>query len=286
VAHVLIPLPQCDFDPSEVAVSWKVLTVLGHRVSFATPTGRPAAGDELMLTGEGLDPWGFVPLARRLVVVGRPLRADRVAREDYADMARSSEFNTPMSWDDIDLGSVDGLLLPGGHQARGMRPYLESSRLQSVVVEAFHRDMPVGAICHGVLLAARSIDPATGRSILWGRRTTSLTWALERTAWRITRVTRFWNPDYYRTYQEQPGQTVGYMSVEAEVTRALARPEDYCDVDPTQPDASVKVSGRARDRLGDDRPAFVVVDGRYVSARWPGDVHTFASRFAQLLAAG
>ena len=37
------------------------------------------------------------------------------------------------------------------------------------------------------------------------------------------------------------------------------------------------------DTPDDERPAFVVVDGNYVSARWPGDAHTFARRFAALL---
>jgi hypothetical protein len=35
--------------------------------------------------------------------------------------------------------------------------------------------------------------------------------------------------------------------------------------------------------MTDERPAFVVEDGTYVSARWPGDVHTFAQRFAAIL---
>ena len=34
----------------------------------------------------------------------------------------------------------------------------------------------------------------------------------------------------------------------------------------------------------DDRPAFVVEDGNYVSARWPGDAYLFAKRFATKLA--
>ena len=33
----------------------------------------------------------------------------------------------------------------------------------------------------------------------------------------------------------------------------------------------------------DDAPAFVVEDGNYVSARWPGDAYLFAKRFAALL---
>jgi hypothetical protein len=39
----------------------------------------------------------------------------------------------------------------------------------------------------------------------------------------------------------------------------------------------MKSSGMARDTASDARPAFVVDDGTYISARGPGDVHTFAA---------
>jgi putative intracellular protease/amidase len=283
MATVLIPIPERDFDPTEVAVSWKVLSGLGHEVRFATPAARAARADELMVTGEGLDPWGCVPGLSRLVAVGRVLRADARGRVAYAELLSARSFLEPIAWDDIDLDHVDGLLLPGGHRARGMRSYLESATLQVVVVEGFRHKLPIAAICHGVLLAARSVDEHTGRSVLHGRRTTALTWALEGRAWSVARLTRFWDPGYYRTYREQPGEPKGYMSVQQEVTRALARPEDFCDVDPVEPDARLKSSGRARDSADDERPAFVVRDENYLSARWPGDVHTFARRFAAML---
>ncbi len=285
MATVLIPLPRLDFDPSEVAVSWKVLTQLGHSTVFATPDGAIASGDELMLSGQGLDLWGWIPGLRRIVAVGRALRADRAARSAYEDMEDAAEYRAPTTWAAADLDAVDGLLLAGGHRARGMRGYLESPRLQELCVEAFAREIPVAAICHGALLVARSVDPGTGRSVLYGRTTTALTWQLERTAWRLTRVTRFWDPTYYRTYVEAAGQPPGYMSVQAEVTRALRDPADFRDVDPSEPDARLKRSGRARDSLRDERPAFVVRDGNYISARWPGDVHTLARRFAEMLPA-
>jgi len=174
------------------------------------------------------------------------------------------------------------LLLPGGHRARGMRDYLESAVLQRLVVAFFDADKPVGAICHGVLLAARRRRDA-GKSILYGRRTASLTWAQERAASMLAHVGRWWDRDYYRTYVEEPGQPEGFMSVEAEVTRALAAPEDYRNVPRDAPDFRRKTSGLARDSIDDARPAWVVQDGNYVSARWPGDVHTFAARFAELL---
>lgn len=285
MATVLIPLPRVDFDPSEVAVSWKVLTQLGHRMVFATPDGGVASGDGLMLSGEGLDLWGWIPGLRRIVAVGRALRADRAARSAYEDMESSPEYRAPTSWASACLDEVDGLLLAGGHRARGMRRYLESPRLQELCVEAFAREIPVAAICHGALLVARSVDPGTRRSVLYGRTTTALTWQLERTAWRLARVTRFWDPTYYGTYVEAAGQPPGYMSVQAEVTRALRDPADFRDVDPSEPDARLKRNGRVRDSPCDERPAFVVRDGNYISARWPGDVHTFAKRFAEMLPA-
>jgi hypothetical protein len=35
--------------------------------------------------------------------------------------------------------------------------------------------------------------------------------------------------------------------------------------------------------MGDETPAFMVRDRHYVSARWPGNVHTFAKVFAGML---
>jgi putative intracellular protease/amidase len=255
VANVLIPIPSRDFDPTEVAVSWSVLRRLGHSVVFATPDGRMGRADDLMLTGEGLDLWGFIPGLRRLTAAGLVRR-----------------------------GNFDGLLLPGGHRARGMREYLESEILQKVVSEFFAAGLPVAAICHGVLLAARSRAVDGQHSVLLGRRTTALTWALERKGWTAGRIFRFWDPNYYRTYDDGPGKPAGYMSVQQEVTRALARPEDFLDVPTDAPDYRRKTGGMVRDTWDDDRAAFVVRDGNYVSARWPGDAHTFARRVAEVLA--
>lgn len=276
VATVLIPIPDTDFDPTEVAVSWQVLTKHGHNVVFTTESGAQAAADDIMVTGRGLDLWSNVPGLRRAIVVGRVLRANRDARVAYEQMLASPEYRRPTAWAGADLVDVDGLLLPGGHRARGMRSYIDSDVLQRLVCEAFSREILVAAICHGVLLAARTVDPATGRSVLYGRKTTALTWEFERRAWQISRVTRFWDPDYYRTYVEKPGEPIGYMSVQAEVTRALRSPNDFRDVAVGSPDWRMKTSGMTRDSASNARPAFVVVDGSYISARWPGDTHTFA----------
>jgi putative intracellular protease/amidase len=259
-----------------------VLTANGHRVAFATPDGRVGEGDPVMVTGVGLDWWGRVPLLRRLPIVGLMLRANGDARAAYRAMVIDRAFLAPMRWDAAEASESDGLLLPGGHRARGMREYLESTTLQQLVTAYFAADKPVAAICHGVLLAARSVD-ASGKSVLHGRRTTALTWALERSASKIARATRRWDLDYYRTYPDAPGQPEGYMSVQQEVTRALADPADFHDVASDMPDYRRKTSGLSRDSLRDERPAWVVRDGNYLSARWPGDAHTFARQFSEML---
>ena len=283
MARVLVLLPARDFDPSEAAVSWRVLANAGHTVGFATPNGRPAVADDMMLTGKGLDPWGAIPLLRNLPLVGLLMRANRDARKAYAEMIVDPNYVAPQRWDAIDASAFDALLLPGGHRARGMREYLESEILQRHVASFFDEEKPVAAICHGVLLAARSISKHTRRSVLWGYQTTALTWAFENSAWSVARVTRFWDPNYYRTYPEQNGQPKGFMSVQQEVTRALARPDDFRDVPKTDPHYRRKTSGLARDSRDDETPAFVVRDRNYVSARWPGDAHTFAKTFAGML---
>jgi putative intracellular protease/amidase len=283
MARVVVLLPARDFDPSEAGVCWRVLTDAGHTVDFATPDARPAVADEMMLTGQGLDPWGAIPLLRKLPLIGLLMRANRAARNAYAAMTADPRYLAPLRWEAVNAGGYDGLLLPGGHRARGMREYLESRILQDIVVRFFEQAKPVAAICHGVLLAARSVSNKTGRSVLAGYHTTALTWAFENSAWSVARFTRFWDPDYFRTYLDQPGQPSGYMSVQQEVTRALARREDFRDVPRDDPHYRRKTSGLARDSMDDATPAFVVRDRHYVSARWPGDVHTFAKTFAGML---
>jgi len=269
--RVVTPLPNRDFDPTEVAVSWDVLRKAGVDVVFATPDGARASGDRVMIDGHGLS------------VFGRMLRANADARAAYTRLETDPAFGTPRAYADLRVADFDGLLLPGGHRARGMRAYLESSVLQRFVGDFFDSGKPVAAICHGVVLAARSRSAAGGASVLHGRKTTALTWSLERAAWRLGRIGRFWDPDYYRTYREQRGEPPGSSSVQAEVTRALAAPEDFRDVPASEPDRARKTSGLARDSATDARPAWVVRDGNYVSARWPGDAYTFANTFVDVL---
>jgi protease I len=141
-----------------------------------------------------------------------------------------------------------------------MRRYLESECLQSLVAAAFRASRPIGAICHGVVLAARS-RTTSGNSVLFGLKTTALTRPMELTAWSLTRA---WLGDYYRTYP---------TTVEDEVKAALAAPGDFAR-GPFSP---------TRDSPDNHGAGFTVRDANYLSARWPGDAHRFAAEFAAML---
>lgn len=286
---IIIPLPNHDFDPTEAAVSWQILRAAGHDIDFATADGKRGYADPMMISGEGLDPWGWIPGLRKLRGIGLFLRADRYGREAYRTLQQDSHFLAPKRFQDLRVDHYDAMVLPGGH-APGMRQYLEDPTLQGFVAEFFDsadaegRHKPVGAICHGVLLAARSVSTRTQKSVLHGRKTTALTWKLERSAWDLSKyLARFWDAGYYRTYREAKGEPVGYWGVEQEVKRALAADSDFLDVPKEYADYMRKTSGMVRDRLDDARPAWVVRDGNYLSARWPGDVHTFGRRFVEML---
>jgi putative intracellular protease/amidase len=128
--RMLIPLPDRDFDVTEVAVPWRVLRDAGHQVVFATEqAGTLPAADPRLLTG---------------VLFGQ-------------------------------LG------------AAAAAPVLREQ-----VTRFWATGRPVGAICHGVLVLARTRD-AAGRSVLAGRRTTCLPKYMERLAYLSAR----WPGDAY-----------------------------------------------------------------------------------------
>lgn len=169
--HVLIPLPDHDFDPTESATPWRVCMERGWKATFATENGAVAEADHRLLMGFVRGPLGAGPMGMR----------------DYKRMTASPEYQKPIKYADIHVDDYDALLLTGGH-APGMKQFLESKVLQGKVVEFFKREKGVGAICHGLLVLARAIDPNTGNSVLNDYKTTSLTKLLE----MIGYVSTYW----------------------------------------------------------------------------------------------
>jgi putative intracellular protease/amidase len=245
---ILMPLPSTDFDPTESAVTWKILKTKGHNMIFATPDGAPGRADPIMVTGKGLSIWKWF------------LRADSNGRLAYEEILKDENYNNPLRWDEINIDDFDAIVLPGGH-AKGMIEYLESETLQMLVGVFFEEGKLVGAICHGVVLAARSENPSTGKSVLYGKQVTTLPEKMELFVWRMTKL---WMGDYYRTYP---------ITVEDEVKSVLESPDDF-DGGPFS---------ILRDSMDHLERGFVVRDGLLVTARWPGDTHHFAVEFDKLL---
>lgn len=238
MATAIIALATRDFDPTEAAVPWRVLTEAGHEVRFATADGAPGAADSDMLDG---------------VLFGQ-IKALPQHAQDYAAMAASPAFSTPIRYADLDPAVHDLLVLPGGH-AQGMRQYLEDPDLQAAVARFFRIDAPVGAICHGTIVLARSNHPDTGAPVIAGRTLTGLPKRFEMGAWILTKPTR---GDYFRTYPEW---------VQDEVKQALGPDGSW------QPGPFLPLHGEG----------FVVVDRNLVTARWPGDAERFSAALVELL---
>lgn len=233
VPQILIPLPDHDFDPTESATPWKMCTERGWKVHFATEHGNVPAADHRLLKGPLLGPLGAGPKA---------LKA-------YRQMTQDPAYQHPIPYADIQPAQYVGLILPGGH-APGMKQYLESPVLQEKVFQFWKQGAVIGAICHGVLVAARTIDPETGRSILYGSKVTALTRDLEMAGFALT----FWLLGRrYRTYP---------CYVADEVRGVLERPQDF------QVGRSMLVP-------------FAYRDGRLVTARWPLDATLFTRLFIQ-----
>lgn len=248
---VLIPLPSYGFDPSEAAIPWQLLRENKIEVVFATPQGQKAAADIRMLRGDNLGIWKSLLMARKDAV------------EAYGEMEKSAAFSQPISYADAKESDYDALLLPGGHD-KGVREYLESEILQKLVVAFFHARKPVAAICHGVVLAARSMDPDTKKSVIYDYKTTSLLKSQEMAAYNLTRL---WLKDYYLTYPE--------ITVEDEVRNSLSDQHNYLS-GPTP---------IARDDRAHPNRGFTVLDRNYLSARWPGDAYSFALALVDMLKA-
>ena len=245
--RILLPLPDRDFDATEVSVPWHLLTCAGMQVVFATERGATPACDPKTLSGAMLGMFG----------------ASGEVKGFYRELEQAPEFQKPIAYGDIEPQSFGGLVLPGGH-APGMKQYLGSEVLQQKVAAYWALGRPVAAICHGVLVLARARDAQTGKSVLAHSRTTCLPKYMERMAYLSTAIAL---GRYYRTYDEY---------VEDEVRAALEDAERQFVRGP-------RVLNFAHVVTAHEGSALCVEDGRYVSARWPGDAYLWTQKLLDRL---
>jgi len=220
-------------------------------------------------------------LLRKEGVMFGKLGAEPEVKLLYKEMEKDDKFMNPISWDSIETTDYDGLILTGGH-AKGMRQYLENIILQKKISSFWSLNRPVGAICHGTLLLARckklssqssSEDEEKEESCLHGRKTTCLPKYLENTGYYLTR----WKlGDYYKTYN---------LTVEDEM-RDLLNVKNKKNGEGDNDKTEICQAGwnlTAKGTLYNSDAAYVVQDGKYVSARWPGDAYLYGRNFVKLL---
>ena len=232
---ILMPLPDQDFDPTEAATPWKVCTSRGWRVAFSTEHGNVAQADPLKLKGP------FPGL----------LSAGAKAQAAYRQMTQDPAYQHPIPYAEIDPDRNQAILLPGGDTPR-MRQYLESSVLRSKVLQFWQQGKLIGAICHGVLVLARTTDPQTGRSVLHGHKVTALPKSLDRAGYLLD------------SWLLRRGYLIYSCCVAEEVRACLERPEDLSN------GPSILVP-------------YVVSDGNLITSRWYMDAELFSERFADEL---
>ncbi len=247
--RVLIPIPANGCDPSEVGIPCKLMLEAGLEIVFATPNGLKATTDKIMLTGA------------KLGILKSALAARKDAVEAYVEVENTHAFSNPISYADIKSNKFDAIYLPGGHD-KPVKEYLESNILHARIADFFVKAKPVGAVCHGVVLVARSKDEATGNSVIYKYKTTSLLNKQEKLGHALTRL---WMGDYYLTYPE--------ITVEDEVTSVLEHKDNFIQ----GPMAFFRDSPTKMGR------GFFVKDRNYISARWPGDLYNFTAEFIKMV---
>ena len=240
----------------------KVLIILPQTDFDPTEVALPwlvwaSAGHDVCFATETGQPAACDPITLSgagLQIVASSLKCRLEGEAAYATMIAAPRYKKPLTWAKARAANFAALHFPGGH-APGMKPYCESGEVQRLAKEAFAAKQPVSAICHGVLPLARA-------GVLKGRRTTALTHMMEEIAVRLTARAL---PGHYRTYA---------LSVEEEV-RERIKPGGRFERGGLFP----RYSGSRAPNAG-----FVLRDGNYLSARWPGDSWTLALRMNDLLA--
>jgi len=232
---ILMPLPDHDFDPTEAAIPWKACSLQGWKIAISTETGNVPEGDLHRLEG---------PLPGLLF-------ASQNAKLAYREMTQDTAYRQPIPYKGIDTSYYEALLLPGGDGFR-VRQYLDNPILQNKVLQFYEQHKLIGAICHGVLVLARTLDHRTGRSVLYGHKVTALPKSLDRFGYLVDR------------WFIRHGYVMYSSCVADEVRDQLAHPEDIS--------------------YGPSlfKP-YVVSDGALITSRWYLDAELFALSFASAL---
>jgi putative intracellular protease/amidase len=232
---ILMPLPDSGFDPTEAAIPWGRCHTQGWNVVISTENGAVPCADNHKLSG---------PLPGII-------SAGAAAKSAYEQMSSDASFKAPISFADISASEYDAVILPGG-DALPMHQYLENTVLQGKVLDFWKRGKLLAAICHGVLVLARTIDPQTGKSVLFGHKVMAPPKSLDRLGYRLDSL--IWKHGYIMYTR----------CVEDEVRGCLERETDL-----------VKGPGFFT--------PYALVDRNLITARWYMDAVEFGDQFVKVL---
>jgi putative intracellular protease/amidase len=235
IPAILIPLPDHDFDPTEATIPRKACRDQGWKVTISTEHGNVPQTDLNRLKG---------PLPGLV-------SASAKTQEAYELMSHDPSFQHPITYSEIVPDQYEAIILPGGDAPR-MRQYLENTVLQGKVVEFFQKGMLVGALCHGILVLARTIDPQTGHSVLYGHKLTALPKSFDLFGYRIDRLLL------------KHGYIMYPQCVADEVRLCLEHHDDF-------------INGPGL------LSPYVYSDGNLITSRWYMDAEVFAARFVDEL---
>ncbi|KAH6682474.1 class I glutamine amidotransferase-like protein [Halenospora varia] len=244
--RVLIPMSNYGHDPTETAVPYTAFKRAGFEVVFATENGKTPACDKKMLEG----------------ITQKLLGATKSAVEAYNEMAKTQEFQAPLSWTlpGFSMDSYNLVFLPGGHE-KSVRQLIDSDIIHKHLAAYFpttQKPSPktVAAVCHGVMVLSET-NGEDGKSVIHECVTTALPTRFEQAAFWGTRA---FLGDYYKTYG------AGSDNVEESVRKRLDNPEK-------QFKSSLRLN------------PFVVQDEKYnyISARFPADAQLLAEQTIALV---
>lgn len=276
--RILFPLPVGGFDPTEVAVPWKILTQRGHQVTFATPQGQVSTGaDQHVLQG----------------LLGGLIQVFPQPYQDYLDMIQSEEYLHPISFHDlihaenenIRINQFDGVFIGGGHHPV-MSTLLNAHVLHEAVRHYWTLNKPVAAVCHGVLVLSRA-----GIFNTYTLNTTAVPRYLEAQGYLLTKYLAGMG-DYQlsttlQRYTQDEIEDAIYKGITQTPFDAPQQQHDDASNTSQSTPTSHFISGPydllaplMPGSLHDHTHAFIVEDNHYLSGRFWGDAYLLALRFA------
>ncbi|MEU4561150.1 DJ-1/PfpI family protein [Actinoplanes sp. NPDC023936] len=216
----------------ELQAPWDALSADGHELTLATPQGKTP-----LPFAVSVDPDFFDPIQKYKV---NPPDGCRRTKE----LVASEEWARPMRLADVSMSDHDGLVIAGGPGAD--LDLANNGALHRLILDAYRRDLPIGAICFAVAALVMTRDPAAGhRSVVHGRRITA-----HPRAWDFTADMSY---QLYGATPDNQGANIvsaGFLLPLEDLARDAAGPDGEVAADPS---------------TSRDRPC-VVVDWPFVTA--------------------